>query len=335
MISLHGSRDRKVHASYLLFFYTLMGSLLMLFSIFVVYLHTGSTQYQVLWSADFSSTREYLLWITFFIAFGIKIPIYPFHIWLPEAHVESPTEGSVILAAILLKVGGYGFLRVLLPMFPDATHYFSPMVLALCLISIVYSSFATLRQTDIKRIIAYSSIAHMNIAIIGIILGTPMSIAGSLLLMFGHGLVSGGLFFMVGMLYDRFKTKTITYYSGLFKFMPLWSTFFFLFILGNIGMPGTCNFMGEYIIILSAYIKWNPLIVVTIAVSILSCSFYSLYVYSRIAFGLPKHILVYKDLTKMEFLVILPILILMFFVGIYPKPFLDLILMYCNHVVHD
>jgi NADH:ubiquinone oxidoreductase subunit 4 (subunit M) len=171
--------------------------------------------------------------------------------------VESPTEGSVILAAILLKVGGYGFLRVLLPMFPNATQYFSSLVITMCVVSIVFTSFSTLRQVDIKRIIAYSSIAHMNVAILGIMMITPASVSGSLLLMFGHGVVSGGLFFLVGMLYDRFKTKIVSYYSGIHQCMPLFSVFFFLFVLGNIGMPGTSNFIGEYVILLSAYSSIN------------------------------------------------------------------------------
>lgn len=252
---------------------------------------------------------------------------------MPEAHVESPTEGSVILAAILLKVGGYGFLRVLLPMFPNATKYFSSAVIMLCVISIVYTSFSTLRQVDIKRIIAYSSIAHMNIAILGIMICNPLSLAGSLLLMFGHGIVSGGLFFLIGILYDRFKTKLIFYYSGLFMCMPLFSTFFFFFILGNISMPGTCNFVGESLIFFSALSSTNLFVLLSISISIFLCSFYSLFVYNRLTFGLSNRIIIYNDLNVLEFSILCPILFFLFLIGIYPKIFFDVLLMSCYNIV--
>lgn len=218
-------------------------------------------------------------------------------------------------------------------MFPGATKYFSSVVVTLCVISIIYTSFSTLRQVDIKRIIAYSSISHMNIAIIGIILCSPLSLSGSLLLMFGHGIVSGGLFFLVGILYDRFKTKLIFYYSGVFQCMPIFSIFFFLFILGNISMPGTCNFLGESLIFLSSFSSLNMFLVFVISVSIFLCSFYSLFAYNRITFGLPNRIRLFHDLTVLEFSVLLPILFFMFFLGIYPKLFLDIILMSCYNVV--
>lgn len=238
-----------------------------------------------------------------------------------------------MLAAVLLKVGGYGFLRVLLPMFPNATSYFSSVIIMLCIISIVYTSFSTLRQVDIKRIIAYSSIAHMNIAIIGIIICSPISLIGSLILMFGHGIVSGGLFFSVGILYDRFKSKLIFYYSGIFQCMPLFSICFFLFILGNISMPGTCNFIGESLIFLSSFSSLNKYIVFVISISIFLCSFYSLFAYNRITFGLPNRLRIFNDLTIIEFSILFPIILFMFLLGIYPKIFIDILIMSCNYIV--
>ena len=194
-IGLYGSRKRKIHASYLLFFYTLFGSFLMLFSIIVIYFHTGSTDLLILYGTEFTLPREYLLWFLLFISFSIKIPMFPFHIWLPEAHVEAPTEGSVLLAGVLLKLGGYGFLRILIPLFMKSTLYFLPFVFTLCIISILYTSMSTLRQIDLKRIIAYSSIAHMNLCVVGLFSFNPISVAGGILLMFSHGLVSSLLFF--------------------------------------------------------------------------------------------------------------------------------------------
>lgn len=189
---------------------------------------------------------------------------------------------------------------------------------------------STLRQTDIKRVIAYSSIAHMNVAVLGIMLLTPVSISGSLLLMFGHGIVSGGLFFLVGMLYDRFKTKIITYYSGLVYTMPVFSSIFFLFILGNISMPGTANFVGEFLILLSALEHYNIMCIISISISILLCSFYSLYLYNRIIFGIPLRVRLCTDVTVLEFSTVLPIICLLFLIGTYPKPFIDVIINYSS-----
>lgn len=227
LIGLYGSRMRKIHAAYMLFFYTIAGSILMLFSIIYIYIHTGTLNLQLLWNIEFNTVLSTFLWFSFFLSFSVKVPIFPFHIWLPEAHVEAPTEASVILAAILLKVGIYGFLRILLPIFPNLTFYYLNIILLLNIISLFYTSLVTLRQIDIKKIIAYSSVSHMNVCVIGALSFQIHSIAGSMLLMFGHGFVSGGLFFLIGVIYDRYKTKILFYYSGLVHTMPLFSAIFF------------------------------------------------------------------------------------------------------------
>lgn len=227
LIGIYGSRLRKIHASYMLFFYTIVGSILMLLAIIYIYIYAGTLNFQLLCNIEFNSNLIYFLWIAFFLSFSVKIPIFPFHIWLPEAHVEAPTEASVILAAILLKVGIYGFIRILIPLFPYITLYYANIILLLNLLSLVYTSMSTLRQIDIKKVIAYSSISHMNVCVIGIVSYNIYSISGSILLMFGHGFVSGGLFFLIGILYDRYKIKLFSYYSGIVHIMPIYSSFFF------------------------------------------------------------------------------------------------------------
>lgn len=250
-----------------------------------------------------------MLWWLFSISFGIKVPIYPFHLWLPEAHVESPTEGSVILAAILLKVSGYGFLRVLLPMFPDATRYFSSVAIALCIVTVMHSLLATFRQIDIKRIVAYSSITHMNIATIGILIHTDSSIMGGIMLMLGHALVSGGMFSIVGMPYERGRTKMIEYYSGLYSCMPVFTTVFFFFTFPNISLPGTCNFSGEFMVLLGSFIRAHATVIGALSLAILLCAFYTLYMYNRISFGaLRVQCIILPDLSLREVNVLAPII---------------------------
>jgi NADH-quinone oxidoreductase subunit M len=332
MIGMRGSMERKTHAAYMLFFYTLCGSIVMLVAICVLFVHAGSTYYVLLWDAEFSNSMEYVLWMAFFLAFAIKVPIYPFHLWLPEAHVESPTEGSVVLAAILLKVGGYGILRVLLPIFPNATMYFSPLVITLCIISTIYTSFATMRQTDIKRIIAYSSVAHMSIVLIGIFCISTTSLVGSVVMMFGHGIVSGGLFFLIGILYERHKTKIVFYYTGIVHCMPIFSIFLLTFMLGNISLPGTLNFIGEFLILCSTLWSDNIICVSAIGCSIFVCSFYSLYAYNRISYGLPSNIVIFKDISIIEFAIMLPILIYLIFLGLYPAPLINVLELTCYNI---
>lgn len=326
MIGIRGSRTRKIHAAYSLFFYTLFGSLLMLCSIFTLYMAVGSTDYQLLYAAQLTPVRERFVWWGFFIALAIKVPMLPFHLWLPEAHVESPTEGSVILAGVLLKVGLYGIIRILLQIFYETSMYYYVVVVSLGILSIFFTSLTTLRQIDIKRIIAYSSIAHMNLCVLGLMSFNILSVCGSVLLMFGHGLVSSGLFFIIGMLYDRYGTKIIKYYSGLAHTMPLMSVFFFFLVLGNISMPGTSNFIGEFLIICGLIEEYNLYSLFAGIVGILCCTVYTLWVYNKITFGLVnnRYMLYMRDLNYREFHVLLPLVLFTLLVGICPTPFLDI-----------
>lgn len=319
-IGLYGSRKRKIHASYLLFFYTLFGSFLMLFSIIVIYFHTGSTDLLILYGTEFTLPREYLLWFLLFISFSIKIPMFPFHIWLPEAHVEAPTEGSVLLAGVLLKLGGYGFLRILIPLFMKSTLYFLPFVFTLCIISILYTSMSTLRQIDLKRIIAYSSIAHMNLCVVGLFSFNPISVAGGILLMFSHGLVSSALFFLIGILYDRYKTRTLKYYNGLVMLMPLYITFFFFFIIANISFPGTSSFIAEFLVCISLF-NFSFFLLLLSTISFLFCTIFSILLYNRISFGnINIYFIKYgMDLTRLEFHVLIPLVFFVLFIGIFPN----------------
>lgn len=326
-IGISGYKKRRIHAAFLFFFYTLFGSLFMLVSIFSIYLHAGTTDIELLWLTEFNNINEHFIWFAFFLSFAIKVPMFPFHIWLPEAHVEAPTEGSVFLAAILLKLGTYGFLRFLFPIFPNATYYFSPLVLLMATLSVFYTSLTTLRQIDIKKIIAYSSVAHMNVCMIGLFSFHITSLNGSVFLMIGHGIVSAGLFFMVGFLYNRYHSKIIKYYSGLVHTMPLFSIFFFLFLLGNISMPLTSNFIGELLVVIGTFNAGNYIPLFFVGFSILICSIYSLWLYNKIIFLMPnnRYIKQFVDINFLEFSVVLPLILLMLFVGIYPNPFFQII----------
>jgi proton-translocating NADH-quinone oxidoreductase chain M len=336
-IGICGYRTRRIHAAYLFFFYTFLGSLLMLMAIIFLYLHTGTTDVHLLMTSTFSISREYLLWIAFFMSFGIKVPIFPFHIWLPEAHVEAPTEGSVLLAGILLKLGAYGFLRFVFTILPIGTFFFSPLVLVLSSLAVFYTSLTTLRQIDIKKIIAYSSVAHMNMGVLGLFLFDPVAVIGSFLMMIGHGIISGGLFFMVGILYDRYKTKLIQYYSGLVQCMPLFTTIFFLFILGNISLPGTANFVSEFLIICGFCIKFNVVLMFMGSIGILLGTIYSMWLFNKISFGMPYYYLYkyMKDINYLEFVLLLPILFHMIWLGIFPNSYLDLFSYSVYSVLYD
>lgn len=324
IIGIWGSRERKIKASYYFFIYTLTGSLFMFIAIIHIYLTTGTTLYIYLYNYNFDIFYQKLYWLAFFFSFAVKVPILPFHIWLPEAHVEAPTAGSVILAGILLKLGSYGLIRFSLPLFPKATIFFTPLVLIFCLISIIYASLTAIRQTDLKRIIAYASVAHMNMIIIGLFSITVEGIEGSLLQMLSHSIVSSALFLCIGILYDRYHSRYIAYYSGLAHTMPLYSLFFLFYIFANISIPGTSSFVGELLILVGIF-EENTIIAALAGTSMVLGGAYSLLLYNRICYGnIQSNFLNnYYDITYREFLIHIILIVITLIMGIYPKIFLS------------
>jgi proton-translocating NADH-quinone oxidoreductase chain M len=253
IVGIFGSRERKVRASYLLFLYTLVSSILLFIAILYIYFKTGTTNYILLKTFQLDPFVERLCWLAFFSSFAVKMPLVPFHIWLPEAHCEAPTAGSVILAGILLKLGGYGFLRFSLGLFPDSSNFFTPLIFALSSFGVVYASLSTLQQVDLKKIIAYSSVGHMGLVTIGIFSSSIQGILGSIVLMVSHGITSGALFVAIGILYERHHTRVVRYYSGLIHTMPLFSVCFIIFTLANLGLPVTSNFIGEFFVLVGCF----------------------------------------------------------------------------------
>ncbi|VAI15623.1 unnamed protein product [Triticum turgidum subsp. durum] len=324
IIGVWGSRQRKINATYQFFLYTLLGSVFMLLAILLILLQTGTTDLQILLTTEFSERRQILLWIAFFASFAVKVPMVPVHIWLPEAHVEAPTAGSVILAGILLKLGTYGFLRFSIPMFPEATLCFTPFIYTLSAIAIIYTSLTTLRQIDLKKIIAYSSVAHMNLVTIGMFSPNIQGIGGSILLMLSHGLVSSALFLCVGVLSDRHKTRLVRYYGGLVSTMPNFSTIFFFFTLANMSLPGTISFIGEFLILVGAFQR-NSLVATLAALGMILGAAYSLWLYNRVVSGNLKPDFLYKfsDLNGREVSIFLPFLVGVVRMGVHPKVFPD------------
>jgi proton-translocating NADH-quinone oxidoreductase chain M len=326
IIGVWGSRERKVRAVYLFFFYTLCSSILMLISILYIYSKVGSLNYELLLAQEFTFNEQLFIWFAFFFSFSSKIPMFPFHIWLPEAHVEAPTVGSVLLAGVLLKLGVYGFLRYSLAIFPEISVFLSPFVYSLSLIGIIYASFAALRQTDLKRIIAYSSIAHMSLVVLGLFSFHSLGIEGAILQSISHGFVAGGLFLLIGILYDRYHSRFLYYYGGLVHFMPLYSAIFLIFTMSNIALPGTSSFIGEFMILIGTY-KTSIFVTILAALGVILSGTYSLWLYNRIIFGNIKmsYTTLFKDLTLREFLIMFPLIIFVFVLGLSPNVFLSYI----------
>ena len=327
MIGDLGSRRRKINAGFYFFLYTLGGSFFLFYGIISLFQTVGSLEYQVLCDCKLSSENQLLWFVCFFLPFAIKIPMFPFHIWLPEAHVEAPTIGSVILASLLLKLGAYGFLRFTLPIFPVACVYYQPIVVSLALIGFIYASFAAFRQLDLKRIIAYSSIGHMNLIVLGIFTFTHQGIEGAIYLMIAHGLTSGGLFFCIGTLYDRFHTRSLKHYGGLQQVMPLFSIAFLLFSLANMSFPGTSNFVGE-LLLFTGMFQNNSWIIGFATTGVIFSAIYSIWLYNRICGGTLKNaqenVANYADLNRPEFYIFFVLLVAIFFLGLYSGILTDL-----------
>jgi NADH-quinone oxidoreductase subunit M len=316
---------RRVYASFKFFLYTLLGSVLMLLAIMALYLNAGTTDIPTLMHTAVPSNLQTWAWLAFFASFAVKMPMWPVHTWLPDAHVEAPTAGSVVLAAILLKMGGYGFLRFSLPMFPIASHDFAPLIYTLSVIAIIYTSLVAMMQEDIKKLIAYSSVAHMGFVTMGIFAGTMQGVAGGVFQMVSHGIVSGALFLCVGVVYDRMHTREIAAYGGLVNRMPLYAIAFMVFTMANVGLPGTSGFVGEFMTLLGTF-KVSVTTATFATLGVILSAAYALWLYRKVVFGvLDKPALSsIKDITLREGIILVPLVVLTILFGVYPKPVLDM-----------
>lgn len=316
---------RRVYASFKFFLYTLLGSVLMLLAIMALYWNGGTTDIPTLMHTAVPRSLQTWAWLAFFASFAVKMPMWPVHTWLPDAHVEAPTAGSVILAAILLKMGGYGFLRFSLPMFPLASHDFAPLIFTMSVIAIIYTSLVALMQEDMKKLIAYSSVAHMGFVTMGIFAGTMQGVAGGVFQMISHGIVSGALFLCVGIVYDRLHTREIAAYGGLVNRMPLYALTFMVFTMANVGLPGTSGFVGEFMTLLGTFKVSIPTAFFATSGVILSAG-YALWLYRKVVFGalVKPSLMSMKDLTLRECVTLFPLIALTILFGVYPKPVLDM-----------
>ncbi|MBP1882648.1 NADH-quinone oxidoreductase subunit M [Sinorhizobium mexicanum] len=323
IIGVWGGRDR-VYASYKFFLYTLLGSVLMLLAIMAMYWQAGTTDITELLAYKFPRGMQTWLWLAFFASFAVKMPMWPVHTWLPDAHVQAPTAGSVILAGILLKLGGYGFLRFSLPMFPLASDYFAPFVFTLSIIAIIYTSLVAMMQTDIKKLIAYSSVAHMGYVTMGTFAANTQGVQGAIFQMLSHGVVSGALFLCVGVVYDRLHTREIAAYGGLVNNMPKYAVAFMVFTMANVGLPGTSGFIGEVLTLVGAF-RANTWVAFFATSGVILSAAYALWLYRRVIFGaLEKESLkALLDLSAREKLILYPLVILTIFFGVYPAPVFD------------
>jgi NADH-quinone oxidoreductase subunit M len=315
---------RRVYASYKFFLYTLLGSVLMLLAIIALWYQAGTTNIAELAEFDIPFNMQVWLFLAFFASFAVKVPMWPVHTWLPDAHVEAPTAGSVILAGVLLKMGAYGFLRFSLPLLPEASLYFAPFIYVLSIVAVVYTSLVALAQTDMKKLIAYSSVAHMGIVTLGIFTFNQQGIEGALFTMLSHGVVSGALFLCVGVLYDRVHSREIARYGGVAKIMPAYALIFMLFTMASVALPGTAGFPGEFLVILGAWAV-NPWVAFGAALGMILGAAYMLYLYRRVAFGriIRDDLKSLLDLSPREYAIFAPLIALTLWMGIYPQSFLS------------
>jgi NADH-quinone oxidoreductase subunit M len=322
IIGIWGGAER-IYASYKFFLYTLLGSLLMLVAMLWMTQQAGTTSIPALLNHDFPREAQTWLWLAFFASFAVKMPMWPVHTWLPDAHVQAPTAGSVILAGVLLKLGGYGFVRFSLPMFPEASAQLVWLVFGLSLVAIVYTSLVALVQRDMKKLIAYSSVAHMAFVTIGIFAFNRQGLEGALIVMLSHGLVSGALFLCVGVVYDRLHTREIERYGGLSNNMPAYAVLFMLFTMASVGLPGTGGFVGEFLALVGAY-EANSLVAAVATTGIILGAAYMLYLYWRVAFGTSRNAdaAAMPDLNKRELIILAPIAAVVLWMGVYPESFL-------------
>lgn len=331
IIGIWGSRERKMRAAFFFFIYTLLSSVLMLLSILYIHYQIGTTSFEILTTSFFTLSEQKFLWLSFFFSFATKVPMVPTHIWLPEAHVEAPTSGSVILAGVLLKLGTYGFLRYCFPLFPEASFYYSPLVYSIAAVGIVYTSCTAIRQTDFKKIIAYTSVAHMNLVVLGLFSFNVIGLEGAILQSLSHGFVASALFAVIGVVYERFHTRTVKYYGGLVHTMPLYIVVFLIFTMANIGLPGTSSFVGEFLILVGSF-KTNIIITVIAATSMVLGGCYSLWLFNRISYGNLKtqYISNFVDLNKREIYIFFPFVLGTLFLGVFPNVVLNTIHMSVN-----
>jgi len=318
--------DRRVYSAFKFFLYTLLGSVLMLIAIIVIYLTSGTTDVVKLYEIGIDSNFQNLLWLAFFSSFAVKTPMWPVHTWLPDAHVEAPTAGSVLLAAILLKMAGYGFLRFSIGLFPIASELFTPLIYFLSLIAIIYTSLVALMQEDMKKLVAYSSVAHMGFVTLGIFTFKQQGLEGSIIQMISHGLVSAALFLLVGVVYDRIHSRLIETYGGLVSVMPKYSILLMIFTLAAIGLPGTSGFIGEFLILMGVF--QDSFLVATIAsLGVILGAAYMLWLYKRVIFGklINNDLLKISDLDKSELFILVSLALPTLFFGFYPEPLLNTI----------